>query len=127
LLLLSMDYYKVLKPSVCDEEVPSVGHRIWEWRFFQTSKTTTKVMGHLVLEKLDAFHHYHVDMDNYKCPLSWWCMKNPKFPVVGLLAYQICENPTSQIKIVEFFDWSNCHYTLEVFVTNWTPQLDDFY
>jgi hypothetical protein len=54
-----------------------------------------KLWATLCYKKIDAFHHFHVDMDNYKCPFSWSS---------GIIGFSKFENPTSQIKIEDFLD-----------------------
>jgi hypothetical protein len=43
LLLLSMDYYKVLKPSMCDEEVQMQGLEFENEDFFKLKKLVQKL------------------------------------------------------------------------------------
>ncbi len=77
--------------------------------------------------ELDAFCHYHVDVDNCKCALPWWCEEEHKFPVVGLSIQQVFGNIlASQIEtkmispILEF----SLHF--EVLVTTW-PHVPNYF
>jgi hypothetical protein len=49
-------------------------------------ETSVEALTTLVAQELDAFRCYHVDVDNYKCSLSWWHREDHKFPTMGLLA-----------------------------------------
>ncbi len=82
-----------------------------------------KSVSQLMAWELDAFHHYHVGVDNCKWALSWQCTKDHKFPTMALLAWQILGITMNQIKIEDSF---NCcsHCILVVLVANWSPLLD---
>ncbi len=46
---------------------------------FQTISTNVNTYKNLVSRKLIGFHQYPVDVENWKCPLSWWCDKQTSF------------------------------------------------
>ncbi len=70
---------------------------------FQTIENNAKAMAQLVEWELDSFHRTHIDLDKCKCALSWWSMEKHRFPIVGLLVWQIFEIRTSQIEIEWIF------------------------
>jgi hypothetical protein len=69
----------------------------------QTMETNVKALIQLVAQKFDAFQHYHIDVDSYKCVLCWWDAKEHKFPVVAMLMWQILKILVNQIKMEHIF------------------------
>ncbi len=100
--------------------------QLWMWRFVSTIETSTKAVSQLMACELDAFHHYHIGVDNCKCALSWWCTKEHKFPTMALLTWQILGIPMNQIKIEDSLNCWSSHCILVVLVANWSPLLDGF-
>jgi hypothetical protein len=41
--------------------------------FFKTTSTNVDTYKDFVLRELIGFCRYLVDVENYKCPLFWWC------------------------------------------------------
>jgi hypothetical protein len=62
------------------------GFKVDNEDLFQTSKIDTKVMSQIMAQELDAFRRCHVDVQNYKCTLSWWRIREQRWLVVGSLA-----------------------------------------
>jgi hypothetical protein len=69
----------------------------------QTMETNVKALIELVAREFDAFQHYHIDVDSYKCVLCWWHAKEHKFPVVVMLVWQILKILMNQIKMDHIF------------------------
>ncbi len=62
------------------------------WGFVFDHKTIAKGFTTLVAWEFDAFCCYHVDVDNCKCALPWWCREEHKFLIVGLLVQRVLGN-----------------------------------
>jgi hypothetical protein len=41
--------------------------------FLKTTSTNVNTYKDFVSRDLIGFHRYLVDVENYKCPLFWWC------------------------------------------------------
>jgi hypothetical protein len=52
--------------------------------FVLDHEISAKAMNQLVTQGLDAFHCYHVDVDNCKCGLPWWTTKEHKLLAMAL-------------------------------------------
>jgi hypothetical protein len=65
------------------------------FRPFQQNADTHK---DLVLKELIGFRRYPVDVENCKCPLSWWHKEQNKFPTLVILVRHILGIPTNQIE-----------------------------
>ncbi len=52
---------------------------------FFTTTTNVNTYKDLVLRKLVGYHRYFVDVDNYKCALSWWHIEQNKFQTIALV------------------------------------------
>jgi hypothetical protein len=63
--------------------------------------------------KLIRFHQHIIDVENYKCPLSWWCKEQNKFPTLAILARHIFGILASQIKTKHIFSISTILTTLQ--------------
>jgi hypothetical protein len=56
-------------------DVEEVEDLRFQWnveKIIQTISTNVDIYKNLVSRKLIRFHQYLVDVENYKCPLSWW-------------------------------------------------------
>jgi hypothetical protein len=68
---------------------------------FHSTRLNANNYRNLVLKELVKICHYHVDVENCKCTLFWWCKEKTKFPTIFILAQYIISIPTNQIKIMD--------------------------
>ncbi len=55
---------------------------------FQNIKANVENLKQLIAHEFDAFHQYHVDVQNCKCALTnWWHIEEHKFPTMVQLAW----------------------------------------
>jgi len=85
-LPLLVQCYKMMMLVVQQVKVWVGGFEVENKYLFQTSKIDVESMSQIVAGQFDAFHHHHVNVENYKCSLSWWHIHEQRWPLVGSLA-----------------------------------------
>ncbi len=85
------------------KEIEDLQSQVNAKKLFHTTRTNANNYRNLVLKELVRISHYHVDVENCKCTLSWWCKEKTKFLTIFILAQYIIGIPTNQIKIMHIF------------------------
>jgi hypothetical protein len=67
--------------------------------FFQTISTNVNIYKNLMSKELIGFCQYPIDVENCKCPLSWWHKEQNKFPTFVIQSRHILSILANQIEI----------------------------
>lgn len=73
-------------PTMYDEEIQVQSFDNECEDLFEITKINVEALNQLVVQELDSFHCYHVDVDSCKCALYQWHEEEHKFLTIALLA-----------------------------------------
>lgn len=79
-----LEAYKSLMPTkICciDDEFDSLVDS--QILFQQINDTSVDSYKDIVTEELNGFIHYFIDVESYKCALTWWQIEEQKFPTIA--------------------------------------------